>query len=524
MPPLAWSFSLAVITGLTAAVIALAISRQRLATRVANDQRRFFHCLEHAPFCAYVKDAGGRYLYANPTLVNITRQAVPSVSSFIGHTDLDFFPAENAKRYREDDSAVLRHGLPLLFENTSVDADGGVRYWTSVKFPWFTADERPCVVGLSHEVTEILRVKQAVRASEDRYALALEAGRMGSMSLDLASGTVETSPLFATLHARPATKTRLQLGESLADVHPDDRQAIKDAIEEACRSRAPGRMLYRVIKPDGSIAWIEFLGQVYDDAAGRPATVRGVCFDATERESAAHEVARRKETLRRLIEVQENERQTLCHELHDGMMQYTIGAKMMLESIRDGLSSPEQVEQLSIAVNYLDRGIVEGRQVIRGVRSAVLDDLGLTAAIRDLADQMASFGIAVETDLEPGLDELPAALRITVYRVVQESLTNVRKHAQTDRASVSVSGGPIEVQLRITDRGAGFTPGESGRRGFGLIGMTERVRLAGGSFSVESQPGRGTRIEARLPIPLVAAGVGAHPERAAERGAMLAAR
>ncbi|MFM8984454.1 MAG: histidine kinase [Planctomycetia bacterium] len=85
--------------------------------------------------------------------------------------------------------------------------------------------------------------------------------------------------------------------------------------------------------------------------------------------------------LRQLIEVQENERLTLCHELHDGMMQYAIGAKMLLEAARDESESPAQTERLESVLDCLTRGITEGRQVIRGVRSAVLDDLGLAAAI-----------------------------------------------------------------------------------------------------------------------------------------------
>jgi hypothetical protein len=258
--------------------------------------------------------------------------------------------------------------------------------------------------------------------------------------------------------------------------------------------------MYRVIRPDGRIAWLELMGHVYCGETGRPAVVRGVGFDVTERQAAFEELDQRKKILRRLIEVQENERQTLCHELHDGTMQYVIAAKMHLESICNSAASATQRQQIDAVLDCLSRGIAEGRQVIRGVRSAVLDDLGLFAAIRDLADQMAILGITVELALDENLDTLPPALSNTVYRVVQESLTNVRKHASTDWAQVEIQHTPFEVHLRVSDRGSGFIADDARRRGFGLVGMTERLRLAGGTLTIESRPGAGSQVDAWLPV------------------------
>jgi len=384
-----------------------------------------------------------------------------------------------------------------------------------VKFPWIDERGRSCVAGISVDMSEVERAQETAKVSADRCALALDAGRMGTMTMSLADGSIETSPLFAVLHGRPETKTRLTLEESLAEVHPDDRQPIMEAVQAACREAAPDRITYRVVKPDGAEAWIEFVGRVCNDDQGRPAFIRGVGFDVTDRQTAYEELTRRKSMLRRLIEVQENERQTLCHDLHDGMMQYAIGAKMLLESARfvedaDGaVASVEQTERIEAAVALLTRGIDEGRRVIRGVRSAVLDDLGLAAAIQDLADQMATLGIAVAVSIDDHLDELPPNLQTTAYRVVQESLTNVRKHSGAASAAVDIRRTPIEVHLRICDEGKGFDVAEGRRRGFGLVGMTERVRLVGGTCTITSRPDAGSRIDVCLPL---AAANGRHQE------------
>jgi signal transduction histidine kinase len=125
----------------------------------------------------------------------------------------------------------------------------------------------------------------------------------------------------------------------------------------------------------------------------------------------------------------------------------------------------------------------------------------MAAAIVDLADQLGSAGVVVETTLDDGLDAVPPDLRTTVYRVVQESLANVRKHAGTDRATVAIRRAAAAIHLEVRDAGVGFDLDEARRRGFGLVGMTERVRLAGGTIDVETRPAAGCRVTARLPIP-----------------------
>lgn len=491
--------------------IGLAVARWRLAAALATTRRLFSSCMDLAPFCAYIKDTTGRYLYVNPTMCNLLRRDWPHVPSFLGRTDHEIFSAAQAQSYVDDDREVLRRRGPLAFREGSVAVNGTARQWFSVKFPWIAENGLACVAGISIDTSDVSRAQEAMRDSEDRCALALEAGRMGTLTLDLATRMLETSPLFAVLNGRPATKTRLSLEESLAEVHPDDRQPIMDAVQAALRDRAPNRITYRVVQPDGGLSWIELVGQVYCDGAGRPTVVRAVGFDVTERQAAYDELAHRKAMLRRLIEVQENERQTLCHELHDGMMQYAIGAKMLLEAARDESESPAQTARLESVLDCLTRGITEGRQAIRGVRSAVLDDLGLAAAIQDLADQMTTLGIDVALQIDEGLDAMPPDLRTTVYRVVQESLANVRKHAATGRASVEVCRTCDEVLVRVGDDGQGFDVGQARKRGFGLVGMTERVRLAGGSCTIESRPGAGASIAARLPIPAASGTTAAQP-------------
>ncbi|MFM8984455.1 MAG: PAS domain-containing protein [Planctomycetia bacterium] len=461
---------------------------------------------EHGPFLAYLKDADGRYAYKNQATREHVARVIPGTTSTLGRTDQELFPPTMGMLYVDHDRTVVEHGQPSQFAEMSVDSDGTVRHWSSLKFLCRDDRGRPCIAGISIDVTALRQARTEARSSEERHSLALEAGRMGTFTLDLASRMLDTSVLFATLHGRPETSTRMCIEESLSEVHPDDHALIVEAIHAAVGGRAPSRINYRVILPDGTIRWVEIMGRVFADDDGRPTVVHGVGFDVTEQREAYEELAGRTTILRRLIEVQENERQTLCHELHDGLIQYAIGAKMQLDSLRDEEDPTVRGERIDAALECLERGIAEGRQVIRGVRPAVLDDLGLTAAIEDLGEQVAAAGIAVETTLGAGLDDVPSQLCNTIYRIVQESLTNVRKHAGTDRATVEVRRVADDVHVQVRDRGPGFDVEAARARGFGLVGMTERVRLAGGTFWIESRPGSGTQVNARLPVPATTAG------------------
>ena len=489
---------LTVMAVLTVAVAWLAASRRSLRA----DVDRFDDFMKHGPFAAFIKDADGRYVYENRVVVDLVQRLCPGTTTMLGRTDRELFANSIGQAYVDHDRTVIARGTPMQFDEVSVDANGTVQNWSTIKFLRKDARGRTCVAGISIDVTALHAARTDVRANADQVSLALEAGRMGTLTLDLSSRVLETSPLFAILHGRPETKTRLTLEESLAEVHPEDRPRILHAVQQAIDDRAPSRINYRVVCPDGSVRWIELTGQVFSDASGSPTVVRGVGFDITDTRRAFDELARGKAILRRLIDVQESERQALCHDLHDGLVQYAIGAKMLLEAELDQVADVDATKRLTYAIECLSRGIEEGRRVIRGVRPAVLDDLGLSAAIDDLKDQVKGAGMAVRTLLDEGIDTIPPNLCTTSYRVAQEAITNARKHAFAEQVTLELRRVAGAVHMTIGDHGCGFDVEEARHRGFGLMGMAERVRLAGGEFSIESRPGTGTRVNVTLPVAL----------------------
>jgi len=214
------------------------------------------------------------------------------------------------------------------------------------------------------------------------------------------------------------------------------------------------------------------------------------------------ELAQQATILRRLIAVQENEKQTLCHEFHDGLIQYAVGALMICESYqaRSTATSATDTQEIEYAAASLRKGIEDGRRVIRGIRPAVLDDVGLSAAIEEILTDWTDPSMQVTLTIDPQANRLPTELQTTLYRIAQEALANVRKHGHSKTVSVGLLVSDTCVQLKIQDTGDGFEPDTLKSGGFGLLGMKERAKLAGGEVRVVSRPGTGTTVICTAPV------------------------
>jgi len=223
---------------------------------------------------------------------------------------------------------------------------------------------------------------------------------------------------------------------------------------------------------------------------------------AARLEAATVELAQQATILRRLIAVQENEKQTLCHEFHDGLIQYAVGALMICESYqaRSTAHSAADTRDIEYAAESLRKGIEDGRRAIRGIRPAVLDDVGLSAAIEEILADWTDPSMQVTLTIDPQANRLPPELQTTLYRITQEALANVWKHSHSKTVSIGLFVSDTSVQLKIQDTGDGFEPDNTKTGGFGLLGMKERAKLAGGEVRIVSRRGAGTTVICTAPL------------------------
>jgi signal transduction histidine kinase len=206
----------------------------------------------------------------------------------------------------------------------------------------------------------------------------------------------------------------------------------------------------------------------------------------------------------RILRVQEDERRTIARELHDHLGQMLTGLRFQLEAVRRDAGAPLQ-PVLTETIGSTDEMIRYLREMTQQLRPRVLDDLGLAPALEwHLNLFQRQTGVSATLDASLPLQRLPGDLETTVFRVVQEALTNVARHAGTTTANVTLTTDGNKLIVEITDRGRGFDPEavQARRDSLGLTGLCERVIIAGGRTEIFSRIGQGTRIHAEFPLPL----------------------
>jgi PAS domain S-box-containing protein len=290
-------------------------------------------------------------------------------------------------------------------------------------------------------------------------------------------------------------------------IHPDDKERWSSEVAAMLLTGEPLRSDYRVIARNGRIVQFQCDVKIVRHADGHPWFIHGTAFDVTRQqqdEDALREYADRMKVLSQsLLDIQESERRRIALELHDQIGQILTGLKLKLEMlVRTG--SPDtrgEFDEVEALVNEL---ITRTRELSLDLRPATLDHLGLLAALhRHLRHYTSQTGIGVDFKHE-GLENrrFRPELETAAFRIVQEGLTNIARHARSADAVVSIFALAEKLTIEIEDHGIGFDPtsifavGQSS----GLTGMRERAILLGGAFHVESRPGH-TRLTAEWELP-----------------------
>jgi len=212
---------------------------------------------------------------------------------------------------------------------------------------------------------------------------------------------------------------------------------------------------------------------------------------------------RERQSLWHMLEASDHERQIISYEIHDGLAQYLAAANMQLQvsdQLRDS-SMEEAKKAFDAAVQLVSQSHFEARRLISEVRPPVIDEVGLETAISPLIHaQRRRGGPKIEFHSSVQFDRLPAILENSLYRIVQEALTNACKHSRANRVRITLAQKGQEIRLEVRDWGIGFNPESVERGHFGLEGIRQRVRLLGGRLKITSAPGDGTSIQVTVPI------------------------
>jgi PAS domain S-box-containing protein len=382
-----------------------------------------------------------------------------------------------------------------------IRADGAVIWLEKSGRAFFDAQGRMSrMIGIVADITERKRAEEALRDSEERFRLAAQAGKMFAYEWDAATDVIVRSAESAQILGIDE-KARVTGQQILATVHPDDRGELMAAVAALSVNKPNLQVRYRMVRPDGSVIWLERNSRAHFDEQGKMQKIVGMVVDVTERKRAEDALAGMS---LRLIDAQEKERARIARELHDDMGQRLALLANELEQLQQ--SFPDlQVEVIRV-LRELQKSTfqiaTDVQSLSHDLHSSKLEYLGIAAAMRGFCHE---FGGQHKVDLDFKSHDVPSYLSpdisLTLFRVLQEAIQNAVKHSGIRRVEVELRGTPDEIRLTVSDSGTGFDiKAVQESRGLGLVSMEERLKLVKGTLSIESHPNRGTTIHARVPL------------------------
>jgi PAS domain S-box-containing protein len=482
-------------------VQALDLTERKVAEdALAASERRYRALVETSQAVVWSSDRRGRFTFINDA-VRSTLGYEPE--ELIGRPIVDVLPEELRDQIQEIFSDVFETGAGAG-ESVYVRRDGAriVGSYSTVE----QRDEAGRLTGFAGTVLDITERKlaeEALRVSEARLRALID-NAPAAITIRDAGGRLTTVNREAArlMGGDPDTV----LGNGYAQMHRRAEAEELRLIDRSVLERGePSFYEQTLTLSDGEHI---FLAVVFPlpAVAGEPALICRIAFDITDRERARLELIRSNEERRRLlaelVRAQEDERRRIAADVHDESIQVLAGVAIRLGLLTSMLERPEQQRLIAGLDESVRRGIKSLRQLLFDLRLPALDELGLAAALRSylsetLAREGATYTLEDRVEAEP-----PAELRTVLYRVAQEALSNVRKHANATHVEVTLSGSAAGYNVTVRDDGVGFDigrqPGEVPGH-LGMVGMRERVQAAGGWIDIHSEPGQGTTVEFGVP-------------------------
>ena len=461
----------------------------------------------HSPAMLFLKDLRGRYRFVNAQFLKrfgLRREQV------IGRSDAEIFPRSQAGAFAGSDERVLERGEALQFEETARYVDGD-RANVVVRFP--VRDAAGAMVGVGGVATDITERKvseQALRESRTLLEEAQKVAGLGCWEWDPGSGRLQWSDELYRIYGVDPAGFQPSFEAYLERVHPDDRGRVSETVATALVDGRGFRFEERIVRPDGEMRVLRSQGEVVKNERGRALKLLGACFDITEQKAAEERLRAAAGTLsrlsRRLVEAEEAERRRIARELHDRVGQNLSALNINLDIVLGMLGEQAGKEvrvRLRDSLALVDGTLQTIENVMADLRPPLLDEYGLGAALGWHAEEFVR-RTHLRVDFEDRAKERTRALRhedaVTLFRIAQEALNNVAKHAQAAVIRIILEVKENHFILEIRDDGRGFDPAAPTGR-LGMRSMRERAEAAGAAFEVQSAPGQGTIVRASIPLP-----------------------
>jgi two-component system sensor histidine kinase UhpB len=474
--------------------------RKRAEEELRQTEERIRAILEYSPNWIFLKDTEGRYLLVNR---EIERVFGISQEQIKGKTDGEIFPPEQAAEYRANDLKVLRAGRTMEFEERALLEDGP---HTSIvhKFPLFdTHGNIYATGGVATDITEHKRAEEALRKSEARWRSVFENSAIGVALTDLNGRFLAANPVYQKMVGYSEEELR---GLSFLDITQEgfriSNWTLIGELLDGKREQFQIEKQYR--RKDSRLIWVRNNVSLVPGTESVPRFIMALSEDITESKRAEEALQKSRDQLRalaaRVQTVREEERARVAREIHDELGQALTAIKIDLSSLIRGQPAAKKQESASV-LKLVDETIQSVRRISTELRPAILDAGGLAAALEWAAGEFeARTGTKCRLDLPQADVAIDQDRATALFRIFQETLTNVARHANATEVNVRLAEENGDLTLEVHDNGQGLSEEQlSGGGSLGILGMRERALLLGGELKIKGSPEKGTTVRVRVP-------------------------
>ena len=421
---------------------------------------------------------------------------------------VDCVHPKDREKILEIDDKVRSTIAPVEVEYRIIRPDGEARFLRSIVEAIRDDQGVPVrITGATQDITEQVKARELLRESEGHLKNAARLAHVGYWQWDIQANHVSGSEEMFRIFGKPPTYTP-SFDDFLQTVIPQDRERVARWVSDCLAKKRGNEIEYQIAWPNGDLRTVSCVSEISLGEEGLPTRMFGACQDITDVKKNEAKLVQAQEDLRaltaRLVELQELGMKELARELHDDLSQNLAALGMEIETLLPPSAQPsrslsEQAHEVWRRVTQLARDV---HSMSQRLHPAILDDLGLKEA---LTEQCWAFsertGIPVQFE-SAGESTRPAAdVSLCFYRVAQEGLHNIAKHAGATSVHLTLSSSEEKCTLRIEDNGQGFDPSEAkGKNALGLISMRERARLVNGNFTIRSEYGKGTMLEVSVAL------------------------
>ncbi|HQU83261.1 MAG TPA: PAS domain-containing protein [Pyrinomonadaceae bacterium] len=508
-----WTFSRAIpLFGLTGKIVRWfgtasdITDRKQFGEALGNSERMFSTLIENAPFGIYVIDSK-----FTMRMINAGSRAVFSgIEPLIGR---DFEEVLRIVWTEPFATKVIDHFRTALETGESYISPTIIELRANIDeiqaYDWQVhrvtlPDGSFGVVCYFYDLSKQKRLEAALLESKERLSIAVEAAELATWDWDLQTNEIIWNERhFLIFGIEPSGQS--QNPESFFQfVHPEDRDRLGKRLKKAIETNTTFEAEFRIIRADKKTRWMEGYGHVVETLKGKPIRMSGVMSDITNRKNS-EKTEHEKEMLEKMVNALEDERRRIARDLHDELGQLLTALRLKLENVKnlctDHRELCDQIDETQLLAKKLDDGV---DFLAWELRPASLDDLGLYAALDKYVHEWSTFSGIPASLFSTSIKKMRFASEIetNLYRIAQEALNNVHKHAEAKAVEVLLERRENNIVLIISDDGKGFDINNQMPpvKGIGLVGMKERAALVGGSLEIESETGKGTTVYARVPV------------------------